>query len=84
MFTGHLAIARNKILKNLLGKATTPNKTNTYNSILSAFDTYIHKMSTALNKPASNFNKWKSSILKEAKKRLDTIQPYRYNKVPQR
>ena len=38
-------------------------------------------MSTALNKPASNFSEWKSSILKEAKKRLDTIQPYRYNKI---
>ena len=38
-------------------------------------------MSTALNKLASNFSKWKSSILKEAKNRLDTIQPYRYNKV---
>ena len=75
VFTGDLANARNTTLKNLAGKGLSfreppppPNKTNAYNSIVSALDTYIHKMSTALNKPASNFSEWKSRILKEAKK----------------
>ena len=87
VFTGDLAIVENNGLNSLLRKGLNyreqqpPNKTEAYNSIISAIDIYIHKMSVALNKPIASFNEWRNNILEESKRRLDNIRPYRYNKV---
>ena len=87
VFTGNLAIVGNNALKKLLGKGLNfrepqpPNKTIAYESIVSALDSYIYNMSTALNKSVQNFQEWKVVILHEVKKRLDTMRSYRYNKV---
>ena len=87
VFTCDLAIANNNSLKNLLRKGLNfrepqpPNKVKAYESIMSALDSYIHVMSTTLNKPVITFRDWRTIILEEVKKRLETIRPYIYNKV---
>ena len=87
VFTGNLSIIRNGPLNNLLKKGLnyreqqSPNKTKALQSIVSALDSYIQNTATALRKTVNYFRQWKEIILKEVKKRLESMRSYKYNKV---
>ena len=89
IYTGDLDIVSNVKLKSLLEKGLnyrdqqSPSKDLALDTIQSAIDNYIHKISTANRIEPDKFKKWKSDILSKVKNKLRQINSYKYFSVLQ-